>query len=386
MKVKFKAATTRISLLLAGLLLGILLVEAIFGAWIFANNLNHLNLVKSVRLEYDINDVYPSSLPTALYERDQYGLRMSYGIPSEIELVTIGGSTTDQRFIGEGQTWQDQLQSALRTSGIDLRIANAGVDGHSSFGHIESFQSWFKDIPDFKPRYYLFYIGINDLLSEYANYNDIAKSVQEILSNFHQEDKDQLSDEERAIAPALGTFERKSILLSLYRKFAGSREASRVKLNLGRRVLFDAYDWTTSALVEDYGLLYQDHVAEYRRRLEHLLELVAERHGVPIFVTQPARIYRFRDNGELEGKVFEAWSLRYRDVKINGVDYYHLLKMLNDTTLDVCKGDSRCIGIDAANEIQWENADFYDLVHNSPIGTEKLGSYLAHKLADADVS
>src|ERR1051325_2493006 len=57
-----------------------------------------------------------------LYRRDKYGLRGSYETVSEIELATVGGSTTDQHYITEGQTWQDVLSTLT-----GIRVANAGV-------------------------------------------------------------------------------------------------------------------------------------------------------------------------------------------------------------------------------------------------------------------
>jgi hypothetical protein len=59
-----------------------------------------------------------------VYSRDRFGLRGVHEPLPKVELVTVGGSTTDQRYIGEGETWQDALRSR---SGI--AVANAGNDG-----------------------------------------------------------------------------------------------------------------------------------------------------------------------------------------------------------------------------------------------------------------
>jgi hypothetical protein len=71
--------------------------------------------------------------------------------------VTVGGSTTDQRYVGDGDTWQDVLRAR---SG--LAVANAGIDGMSSYGHIVAITEWLHRLPDFSPRFYLHYIGVND--------------------------------------------------------------------------------------------------------------------------------------------------------------------------------------------------------------------------------
>jgi hypothetical protein len=37
-----------------------------------------------------------------------------------------------------------------------------GVDGHSTFGHIATFDKWFPLIPNLKAKYIISYIGIHD--------------------------------------------------------------------------------------------------------------------------------------------------------------------------------------------------------------------------------
>ena len=41
-------------------------------------------------------------------------------------------------------------------------MANAGIDGMSILGHINSFNYWFDKINNFKPEFYIYYIGLND--------------------------------------------------------------------------------------------------------------------------------------------------------------------------------------------------------------------------------
>jgi hypothetical protein len=91
------------------------------------------------------------------YVRDQYGLRGIREPISAVDLVTVGGSATDQRYIDEGQTWQDIMRKTC-----DARIANAGADGMNSFGHIVAVAEWLHRIPNFQPKTFLHYIGAND--------------------------------------------------------------------------------------------------------------------------------------------------------------------------------------------------------------------------------
>ena len=59
-------------------------------------------------------------------------------------ILTIGGSTTDQRFVSDGYTFQDYLYINLNK---EFKIYNGGVDGQSTLGHIYSIKKRaFKDI------------------------------------------------------------------------------------------------------------------------------------------------------------------------------------------------------------------------------------------------
>ncbi|HEX4957294.1 MAG TPA: SGNH/GDSL hydrolase family protein, partial [Lacibacter sp.] len=51
-------------------------------------------------------------------------------------VICIGGSTTECRFLSDDQTWPALLQQQLKDSVPRLWINNAGIDGHSTFGHL----------------------------------------------------------------------------------------------------------------------------------------------------------------------------------------------------------------------------------------------------------
>jgi lysophospholipase L1-like esterase len=129
---------------------------------VLANRLNKLNLIRDVDLTYDVGGLYQTDNKQIRYKRDSYGLRGNYGTPGQIDILTVGGSTTDQRFISEGATWQDVLHHVFAAHGKTVHVANAGVDGQSTYGHIKDFDWWFPYIPNLKARYFLFYLGIND--------------------------------------------------------------------------------------------------------------------------------------------------------------------------------------------------------------------------------
>jgi hypothetical protein len=67
------------------------------------------------------------------------------------------------------------LQKQCASIGTPIVAANAGVDGQSTFGHIKNFDWWFPYVPHLKPKYILFYLGLNDFYSnEDSNYDALV--------------------------------------------------------------------------------------------------------------------------------------------------------------------------------------------------------------------
>ena len=134
------------------LALGIFLLEAAFGKWRETGPLGFLNLPRNVSRWLDPSWVYRSDKNEIFYRRDSFGFRGRYHDPGQIDILTVGGSTTAQTFIGEGETWQDVLSGKLDKSGKKVSVVNAGVDGQSTRGHLQSFELWFNHVPNLKPK------------------------------------------------------------------------------------------------------------------------------------------------------------------------------------------------------------------------------------------
>ena len=142
---------------------GLATLELVFGNWLSLHNINLLNLRKDLTVTFDVADLYEDPDSTiATYKRDRYGLRGPYEDVSQIDILTIGGSTTDQRCLSEGRTWQDVLAREFEERERKIQIANAGVDGQTTRGNLKNFDLWFPAIPDLRSRFVLLYVGIND--------------------------------------------------------------------------------------------------------------------------------------------------------------------------------------------------------------------------------
>lgn len=148
---------------IAILLVGLVIVELMFGTW-FSSTHALYQFTKPRNVNLDQPTVLPTGRPRVRYIRDSFGFRGLDAKVSEIDIITVGGSTTDQRLLDEVETYQEEMKRQSLKAGKRLVIANAGIDGQTTIGHIHNFSSWFNKIPNLKTRFVLYYIGINDLL------------------------------------------------------------------------------------------------------------------------------------------------------------------------------------------------------------------------------
>jgi len=147
-------------------LFGVAALEMVFGGWLKDVGFERLNLIRNQTILFPVASLYGGAGKTAIYTRDRYGFRGKYSDVSQIDILTVGGSTTDQRYIADDHTWQQILQNNFVHHGLNINVVNAGVDGQTTFGHIHNFHYWFPKIRGLKVKYVLFYIGLNDVFSD----------------------------------------------------------------------------------------------------------------------------------------------------------------------------------------------------------------------------
>jgi hypothetical protein len=334
-----------------------LILESIFGNWFSPVRLNQLNIIKNTRIQF-VNNLYPWISDTLIYTRDQYGLRGTYPSVSEIDIVAIGGSTTDERYISDGYTWTSILQNSFLNNGKKVFVSNAGLDGQSTFGHIKNFDWWFPLIPEFKPKYVIAFIGINDFyIVEESKFNDLInenpgtniKKLQKLLRG-------------------------RSALYYLYRTISGMILSKLYKIGHGYdNSKFEMNNWVNVAELKNHDYLMEDHIKQYRNNLQVLSKSIKNFGSEPIFVTQSMRrLYNITSN-----RIYGMPNAgQYRGKNYNGVDYYIMSRLINKETIDVCE-EIRGICLDLDSEINYDlDNDFYDRLHTTPSGSKKIGDFI----------
>lgn len=170
------------------LLLFISIVEFFLGSWrnnFFGSNeyIQIPHLTRNKIYEYDVTNLYSSKKQIKIkYKRDKFGYRSKDLISNRPIVLTIGGSTTDQHYVTEGQTFQDILD--LKVKKYDF--VNGGVDGQGSYGHLLSISNWHSKFLDKNNiSTIIFYIGLNDirlLNKEFTDW-DFAQSNKSYIKN-----------------------------------------------------------------------------------------------------------------------------------------------------------------------------------------------------------
>jgi len=340
------------------LFVGVFLLEIIFGGWLSPNRLNKLNLLRDVDLTYNVGDLYQTENKQIRYKRDSFGLRGNYGAPGQIDILTVGGSTTDQRYISEGATWQDILQREFAARGKTLRVANAGVDGQSTLGHSRNFDWWFPFIPNLKAKYCLFYLGINDFHKEANDYDEMFDTSASTYGRLKE-----------------GIKER-SVFYHWYQTLKGISAARSHKVE-HRSVNFQQLQWTDAPRIKNHQALIAPRLHAYEQRLKALDARVRRLGSLPIYMTQSIRVCK-----SLNGKtVGVADPESFEGIEINGIDTCIMMRLINDKTMEFCQSVGG-ICLDLASDLEFEDADFYDFYHHTPRGAEKTGLYLYRKLQD----
>jgi len=101
----------------------------------------------------------------------------------------------------------------------------------------------------------------------------------------------------------------------------------------GRAVDFSRQHWTTEPLLQDAAALAAPRLAAYHEQLARLCDKARERGGRPICVTQAS--HHTRKMRETIWGVEEESEFMGRP--INGVDFHHLLDLINEETIATCR-------------------------------------------------
>jgi lysophospholipase L1-like esterase len=273
-----------------------------------------------------------------------------------LTVLTIGGSTTESLFLSDGHTWTDVLARRLEVEFPGVWVNNAGIDGHSTFGHLILLERF---VSRLAPKVAVFLVGANDVGMDHASTFDDG------------------------VLPTSGGLRR------VANRLASHSEVITVVWNLARAARahdrglgHSELDLTTAEHLHlDDDVLrateaqYRAHVPGYATRVDRIVELTRRAGIEPVLVTQPAL---FGDGADV------ATGIELSEVKVNGRGNGHLewrlLEMVNDVTRRMA-AERGVFLIDLARELPKDSRFFYDFLHFTNEGSERVGEIVATRLA-----
>lgn len=321
----------------------ILIIELIFGNWLKTNNYGNIIIPRYVT--NIINDPPYKSNISGIYSRDKYGFRANHHELKDINILVIGGSTTEERDVDDKLIWTKVLENNLSDYNR-YKVLNAGIGGQTSFGHVKIFNLWFSRFEKLQPNIIFFYIGINDtlfMLESIKHKNHIFQG--RVIKSINRDN----IVYENILDNTVQYIKNNSSIHLLYLVLRGNYISRKYKVNYNNINTFDLpkvyiEDISTNINTEEKNFSF--YLEAYENNLNTLIQLTKKYNAKPVFITQ--KIAK------------DHWLMKY-------------ISLINKRTIKFCV-DNNVSFIDLENIIKFDDLkDLYDGIHTTPSGSKKVG-------------
>ena len=288
---------------------------------------------------------------------------------SYFSLVTVGGSTTHSFYNAEGTTWTDYLGKKLKGN-FDARIwiNNAGLDGHSTFGHIMLVDDY---ISRLKPDMIIFLIGVNDI--------GRLKMEDGVVGENTGVSKIQHRKNAHLFINLINNMALDSDLISTLLNLYRLQQASNIvegQWNVGHRMIDVAKVKTISEVAgKDRPMppyLGEKYLQAYADRIKKLISLCRQYNIIPVFLSSPAL---FGDAIDPKTSVDLGKVITQDLFELSGSDTWKLLDGYNRVVEKVCR-DEQIPFIDLGRKMPKDSNYFYDWLHFTTNGSQKVAEII----------
>jgi len=354
----------KIITLCIGICLAVLLAEAILHVFTpLPTRVKSRKIILPVKRRYSFsNDTIRSLDKKIIHTKNSIGFRgpeLSDDAEERVKVICVGGRTTECLYLSDGEDWPAQLGMKLRSSDSRVWLNNAGLNGHSSFGHILLVRDYLVAL---KPDYLIFLVGADDIERTDFDNSDMW-SVRGRYTSFRN------------------IVWEHSEIVNIY------MQLSRYLLARSKKVVHSSHDVLNADTLVLEDEVVQSHLSThlnnfipgYRERIQELIDICAANTITPLFLTQPLLYGDAVDpvtNTDL-GKVKLCEAM-------NGYLLWRQMKLYNDVVRDVCK-DNSVICIDLANEMPHSSRYFYDTYHFNNKGAEKVAEIVYKDIIESKI-
>ena len=273
--------------------------------------------------------------------------------------------------LDDSDTWTELLGKKLKENFVSVWINNAGLDGHTTFGHIVLMRDYIVSI---KPKIALFLLGINDVGTT------APKSYDESRYRLG------MADNDRLVAALAEKLEIVSTVLNLYRyKEAVSRglahrvvQISDATVDFNLLGVSDDSSDTTGAVLAIHA---EEFIPAYKNRLRELIDLTKSNGIEPVFITQPVIYGEGVD--DITGKDLSLISvpidIGLHTESMSGRQAWEFLELYNEAARQVAREQDIFL-VDLARQMPKSTEYYYDFVHYSKTGSEKVAATIYQSL------
>ena len=327
------------------LLIGLVIIELIFGTWFYTslnfNNLliprNQTNILEN--LPYESNHI-------GIYSRDKNGFRANDYSLNEIEILILGGSTTEEREVDDQLIWTKVFEKKIIKK---HKVLNAGIGGQTSYGHKELYRLWFSRFKELKPNYMLVYLGINDALFLVESINMNNNFTKGRISKGSNRD---LIKNVSYIDNLIQYIKNNSAIHSIYLIIKGNLISRKYRINYNNKPKHFSVHYAEPPIkdIDINSYNFDKFYAYYEKNILEIININKIYDSKLILTTQKISS--------------DHWLNPY-------------LRIINSFTLKICKENNIiCINLHE-NIIFDDKIDLYDGIHTSPSGSVKVGVSIA---------
>ncbi len=274
-----------------------------------------------------------------------------------LTVVAVGGSTTECLYLSEGRSWPEAFAAELEASLDALWVNNAGLDGHSTYGHSMLMEQMLDDL---RPKVILFLIGIND----------VGRAARKGSEHAQQQ-------------PFQVRLARHSALAATVVNLFRYAEAKRAALTHGqvslRHMPTVEPDAEQKAVLE--AMHRETYLAGYRERVRALIRSSRAGGAMPVLMTQAALYGPGSDpkTGVDLARVLVQDDSRMGGRNVDGGLAWRILELYNDVVRD----EARALDVplvDVARTLPKDGRYFYDFLHLTNAGAAAVGRIAADAL------
>ncbi len=363
---RFRVLFVNSALVVIAVMASLLIVEGVLRFW---SPFEYR--VKGDRIVLPVNETYEITLgggngldPVVRHSKNALGFRgpePPADFDDAVTALAVGGSTTESFYQSQGRSWPELFGAAMGKILAPTWMNNAGLDGHSSFGHLVLLEDY---IVPMKPDIVLFLVGWNDQRKDAPGTPD-RRNLRGWTGG---------GTPRQWMYAIANRSEVAGLALNLYRSYKTWR--------MGVRHDATFFDWDAEFEMVDVPeserrATLAEHAERYvpgfRERMERIVE-VALGNGIrPVLVTQPT-VY-----GRAVDPRTGTDMARIRSWFGNGALAWDVVELYNDATRAVAR-EAGVPLVDLAREMPKDSTYFYDTIHFNNAGAAKVADILIRAL------